>query len=234
MIEKPGKKARVRNPAQTRENLLKATVDLLAHRGADGLSLKAVARAANVSRAVAYQHFDDRDHLLREAKIWLSNRLLDSVKDLDSSSMEAQVSSVARVVLGNREAYRVLIADALGGKDLDSEHPLHKVVGQMLEHSRASGDARGDIDVEILSFIMIGSVATLVMLSWRHEAAGIEELAARFTREWGRMLRQGIFAKSDQSAVKLRAAPMPSPRRSKPPARRPANRLPPPPRDKSR
>jgi AcrR family transcriptional regulator len=209
MIKKPGKKARIRNPAQTRENLLKATVKLLAQRGADALSMKEVARAADVSRAVAYQHFDDRDHLLRQAKIWLSDRLLDSVKDLDASSMESQVNSVAKVVLGNREAYRVLIADALAGKDLDSEHPLHKVVRQMLEHSRASGDARDDIDVEILSFIMIGSVATLVMLSWRHEGTGIDALAARFTGEWGRILRQGMFTKSHRSAAKKRVPALP-------------------------
>jgi AcrR family transcriptional regulator len=204
MIKKPGKKPRVRNPAQTRAKLLGATIDLLAHRGADGLSMKEVARAANVSRAVAYQHFADRDHLLREAKSWLSDRLLDSVKDLDSSSMEAQVNSVAKVVLRNREAYRVLIADALAGKDVDSDHPLHKVVGRMLEHSKASGDARDDIDVEILSFIMIGSIATLVMLSWRSDEAGVDDLAARFTDEWGRILRQGILMKSKRSPRKRR------------------------------
>jgi AcrR family transcriptional regulator len=204
MIKKPGKKPRVRNPAQTRAKLLGATIDLLAHRGADGLSMKEVARAANVSRAVAYQHFADRDHLLREAKSWLSDRLLDSVKDLDSSSMEAQVNSVAKVVLRNREAYRVLIADALAGKDVDSDHPLHKVVGRMLEHSKASGDARDDIDVEILSFIMIGSIATLVMLSWRSDEAGVDDLAARFTDEWGRILRQGILMKSKRSPRKPR------------------------------
>jgi AcrR family transcriptional regulator len=214
MIKKPGKQPRVRNPAQTRAKLLRATIDLLAHRGADGLSMKEVARAANVSRAVAYQHFADRDHLLREAQSWLSDRLLDSVKDLDSSSMEAQVNSVAKVVLRNREAYRVLIADALAGKDVDSEHPLHKVVGRMLEHSKASGDARDDIDVEILSFIMIGSVATLVMLSWRSDEAGIDALAARFTAEWGRILRQGMFMKAKRSARRRREGPVRPPPRS--------------------
>jgi AcrR family transcriptional regulator len=230
MPKKPVKKTRVRNPARTRANLLKATIDLLAQRGADGLSLKEVARAANVSRAVAYQHFDDRDHLLREAKTWLSDRLLDSVKDLDSSSMEAQVNSVAMIVLGNREAYRVLIADALAGKDVDSEHPLHEVVRQMLEHSRSIGDARADIDAEILSFIMIGSIATLVMLSWRHEQAGIDNLAARFTREWGRILRQGVFTKPDLREVKRPAASMRSTPRSKNASRRQTKRPPAPPR----
>jgi AcrR family transcriptional regulator len=215
MMKKPGKKARVRNPAQTRAKLLRATIDLLAHRGADGLSMKEVARAANVSRAVAYQHFADRDDLLREAKIWLSDRLLDSVKDLDASSMEAQVNSVSKVVLRNREAYRVLIADALAGKDVDAEHPLHKVVSRMLEHSKASGDARDDIDVEILSFIMIGSIATLVMLSWRSAEAGVDELAERFTGEWGRILRQGIFMKTEQSPRKRLASPAASPRRAR-------------------
>src|SRR3546814_21175007 len=72
-------KTRTRNPEQTRAKLLQATIDLLADKGADALSLKEAARIAKVSRGVAYQHFQDRDHLLREAKAWLSDRLIDSL-----------------------------------------------------------------------------------------------------------------------------------------------------------
>src|SRR3546814_19457829 len=64
-------KTRTRKPEQTRAKLLQATIDLLADKGADALSLKEAARIAKVSRGVAYQHFQDRDHLLREAKAWL-------------------------------------------------------------------------------------------------------------------------------------------------------------------
>jgi len=173
--------------------LLKATIDLVAEKGAGALSVKEVARTANVSRQAAYQHFEDRDHLLREAKMSLADRLLESIVDFDSASMEEQVNYVARVVLGNREASRLLIADALAGKDLDAQHPLYRVVVRMLEDFRASGDARNDIDVEVLSFVMIGSIATMVMLSWRHPSADVELLARRFTKEWTRILRQGIF-----------------------------------------
>src|SRR3546814_6819334 len=53
-------KTRTRNPEQTRAKLLQATIDLLADKGADALSLKEAARIAKVSRGVAYQHFQDR------------------------------------------------------------------------------------------------------------------------------------------------------------------------------
>jgi len=109
---KPTGKKRIRNPKQTRAKLLQATIGLVADNGAETLSLKEAARVANVSRGVAYQHFEDRDHLLREAKTWIAGQLLESVKEVHSFSMEESVNHVARLVLNNREATRLLVADA--------------------------------------------------------------------------------------------------------------------------
>ena len=81
-------KPRIRNPQQTRAKLLKATADLVAAKGSDALSLKEAARVAKVSRGVVYQHFDDREHLLREAQSWLLKQLTESVKAMDSRTME--------------------------------------------------------------------------------------------------------------------------------------------------
>src|SRR3546814_7147696 len=99
-----------------------ATIDLLADKGADALSLKEAARIAKVSRGVAYQHFQDRDHLLREAKAWLSDRLIDSLGgERSPESTLDRVYVSARLVLNNREEARVMIADALAGKELRTE-----------------------------------------------------------------------------------------------------------------
>lgn len=212
MSERSPAKSRTRNPSQTRAKLLQATIDLVAEKGADALSLKEAARIAKVSRGVAYQHFEDRDHLLREAKAWLSERLLESVTgELDPDSTEDRVHRVAKLILNNREASRVLLADALAGKDFRADQPLHRLLLGALEHFTASGQARDDMDLEVLSFILLGSVASIIMLSYQHDG-DIDSLAERFTTEWTRILRKGIFV-SDSDKPRSSSENKPSHRR---------------------
>lgn len=194
----PRTKQRNRNPEQTRARLLQATIGLVAEKGADALSLKEAARIAKVSRGAAYQHFEDRDHLLREAKSWISERLMEAVAEVDSASMDEHVEQIARLVLNNREASTLLVADALAGRSLDASHPLYKLTLKVLEGFRAGGGARSDTDVEVLSVIMLGTVATLIMLSHLPGGGDTGDLARRFTREWTRILREGIFRKPDE------------------------------------
>jgi AcrR family transcriptional regulator len=198
------KKPRVRNPGKTREKLLQATVDLLAEKGPDALSLKEAARNANVSRGVAYQHFEDKDHLLAEAKAWISDRLFDSAKDIQpalkkknvQSVMEERVSASAKIVLNNRDAARLLIVDALAGKALDTGHPLYKMVVADLEALKASGGVRKDADIEMLTYILLGAVSTTIMLSHIPNAGTPDQLAERFSAEWTRLLRDGMIDKA--------------------------------------
>lgn len=186
-------KTRIRNPEQTRAKLLQATIDLLADKGADALSLKEAARIAKVSRGVAYQHFEDRDHLLREAKAWLSERLIESLGgERNPESTHDRVYLSARLVLNNREAARVMLADALAGKELRADQPLYQLLMVSLQQFTASGDARPDMDLEVLSFTLLGSIASIIMLSYQHEG-DVDELARRFADEYARILRDGIF-----------------------------------------
>lgn len=217
----PAKKPRIRNPEQTRAKLLQATIDLLAEKGPDALSLKEAARVADVSRGVAYQHFADREHLLRDAKAWMSDRLFESVVELNSASLEENVNHIAKLVLSNREAAALLVADALNGKALDADHPLYKLVLKDLEALKASGNARQDFDVEIMSFIMLGSIATLVMLSRAQGNVDIEVLAERFTTDWTRILRQGLFVEKAHPVKTAHQTEKPSAKTARPKARQP-------------
>ena len=93
------------------------------------------------------------------------------------------------------EASKLLITDAMAGKDLAREHPLHKLVSGALKELKASGKARADIDLEILTYIMFGSIASTIMLGEQRKGQDVDELAERFTNEWNRILVQGIFTK---------------------------------------
>lgn len=189
------KKQRVRNPTQTRAKLLQATIDLVGDKGVDALSLKEAAKKANLSRGVAYQHFKDRDHLLIEAKRWISNRLQDGVTRFIGASLHDRVIYTTKLVLRNPEASKLLIADALAGRDLDPQHPLYKLVQKMLRQLIASGKARADIDLKIMTYIMLGTIATTIMLGEQHKGGDLDAVAERFTNEWAHILRDGIFAK---------------------------------------
>ena len=191
-VAPPPRKTHIRNPEQTRARLLQATVELLALKGPDALSIKEAAQLANVSRGVAYQHFSDRDHLLREAKGWITERLLESIQTSSVASADDVMLHVARLIMQNRDAATLLVADAIAGRELSSEHPINKMVGQALKHMQSTGEARADLDVEILAYIFLGMTSTLVMLS-RLPESDSEELAQRFTRELSNFMRHGIF-----------------------------------------
>ena len=190
------RKLRIRNPIQTRRKLLQAAVDLVAAKGPEALSLKEAAQKANLSRGVAYQHFKDRDHLLREARSWISNRLQDGVTRFNGASLHDRVIYTTKLILDNQEASKLMIADALAGRDLDPHHPLYKLVKKMLRQLIASGRARADIDLEITTYIMLGTIATTIMLAEQHKGGDMNALAERFTKEWRHILRDGIFAKN--------------------------------------
>ncbi|HEY0914154.1 MAG TPA: TetR/AcrR family transcriptional regulator [Solimonas sp.] len=191
--ETAARKPRIRNPVQTRARLLQATVELLARKGPDGLSIKEAAELAEVSRGVAYQHFEDRDHLLREAKGWITERLLESMKDSGVAVADDVLLHTARLVLKNRDATTLLISDAIAGRELLPAHPINRLLRLSLEQLKKNGEARADLDIEILSYIFLGMTSTLVMLS-RIPDSDPEELAQRFARELSAFMREGIFS----------------------------------------
>ena len=115
---------------------------LVGEKGAEGLSLKEAALRANVSRGVAYMHFDDRDQLLSEAQTWISERLQEGVKRFDrDASMYDRILYTTKLVLEHPEASKLMISGALAGKDLNLQHPLYKLVSKMLRQHTASGVA---------------------------------------------------------------------------------------------
>jgi AcrR family transcriptional regulator len=195
MPRKPkSQKKHIRNPVATRVKLLQATIELVSEKGAAALSLKEAAIRAKVSRGVAYMHFDDRAQLLREAKQWIAEELHNSVMHFsEDESRHDRTFHTTKLVLKHPEAARVMITEAMSGNDLNRGHPLYKLVVNLLKQHKASGRARPDIDVEIMTYIMFGSIAATIMLGAQCKGDDIDSLAERFTDEWDRMMEHGIF-----------------------------------------
>jgi hypothetical protein len=58
-----------------------------------------------------------------------------------------------------------------------------------------SGKARADMDLEIMTYIMFGSIASTIMLGEQRKGDDVDELSERFTNQWNRILLEGIFLK---------------------------------------
>jgi AcrR family transcriptional regulator len=203
MIQMLQKTKIIRNRQHTRARLLQAAVDLAADGGSRGVSMKAAARRANLSRGVAYQHFKDRDHMLSEAKRWISDRLADGVKTIGVVPLAERVRDSALVMLNNPEAAKLLIADALteGGR---AHRRLFDMVLKSLNQFKASGVVRADVDAEVFTYISLASNVAALILHYARKKDRVEVTADRFAKEWVALLRKGLF--SDQVG-RRRSAP---------------------------
>lgn len=187
---------RVRNPAQTREKLLRAAVDLIAESGVAAVSLRQAARRAKVSRASAYIYFDDRNQLLNEATLWITDELQAAVKHSDKYvHLYDRVLSTVKLVLKHPEAAKLMIVAAMNGTNLDQEHPLYKLVHHRLRDLKKDGKLRADVDLETMAYINFGSLASCIMLAAQSKGDELDEIAVRFANEWTRSLEQGIFVR---------------------------------------
>jgi hypothetical protein len=80
----------------------------------------------------------------------------------------------------------------------------------MLKELKASGKARADIDVEILTYITFGSIASTIMLGAQRKGEDLDTLSERFANEWNRILEKGIFVRKtrrDAGGKELRRKP---------------------------
>jgi AcrR family transcriptional regulator len=193
-IKSKPKKKRTRNPVETRAKLIKATIELVSEKGAAALSLKEAASRAKVSRGVAYMHFVDREQLLTEARAWIAEGLQNGVTRFEEgTSLHDRTFYTTKVALSHPEACKLLIESAMAGTDLDRGHPLYNLVLRLLKELQASGRARPGMDVEMMTYIMFGSIAATIVFGAQRKGDDPDWLSERFANEWNRIMEQGIY-----------------------------------------
>lgn len=92
-------------PEERRAHLLDCAGDVLLDRGADAVTLDAVASRAEVTRALLYHYFDSRDDLLVELFVTVSERFDHRFGEITDSvsSIDELVESVVGVYLDESE-----------------------------------------------------------------------------------------------------------------------------------
>jgi AcrR family transcriptional regulator len=118
-IENPFQKRFRYHHGQLREALIAAALDILEREGIDHLSLRALARATNVTQAAPYSHFKDKDDLLSVvAETGFQRLALQMAEDAAGTHnvqerIEKLMGSYIRFAVANRALFQLMFSREL-------------------------------------------------------------------------------------------------------------------------
>jgi AcrR family transcriptional regulator len=135
-------------PTRTREQqreastsaILDAAVELYAHSGPDGASLRKVARSAGLTHALVSRYFGSKDGLVAAVGDHLVAHVTAEVAAMTAADVEG-FTELLRSARENRSMTKLLIRAALG--DLDPDR-FPGCLGGLEQRSPVSGDQQSD------------------------------------------------------------------------------------------
>jgi AcrR family transcriptional regulator len=181
-----GKKGRNKGYDATHQAIIDVTVRLISEKGAEALSIAAVARAAEIDRTTLYYHFADREALLATAKEWSSAQL--TLGFIPTAPRAERTAHISRFVLENPELIKLWIGDFISPGNIRHLYPQwDALVSSMAKNLRHHGDA---IDAEVYCTIMLTAafIAPRVYKNSVRPDLGIETIIQRFASEQTRVL----------------------------------------------
>jgi len=191
----------IRNPQSTREAILDAARGILAGEGIEGLSVSAVAEAANVNRGTAYMHFESREALVAETIASVSEILLRSVYGEDAWNDDIDVEAIdhteltgriASFAMDNPDLCKVWLLQVIASSNPSADAFWRKFL-TCLQGFVKTPRAQQDVDAEVLSVLVLAG--SFLWPIWSHagslDEAGKRAAAQRFSRELTRLSAHG-------------------------------------------
>ena len=190
--------ARPYHHGDLRRALLEAALAILRERGPEGLTLRAVARAAGVSQTAPYRHFADRAALVAGvaedgfrrlfARLWQAVAAPLAPDETERARLQRLALEYLRFALEHPAEYRIMFGNALGGAQLEgSSVPLpasfteaRASVFALLREGIAQLQARGIVRSEDASAMALSAWALmhgLAMLTLDGQVAQAGEIA---------------------------------------------------------
>lgn len=197
---------RERRRRHTREALLGAGVDVIARVGVSGLTISSITEAADVALGSFYNHFEDREHYLRELFVEQTFEWLDDVRSTRRAGFEDEADRLAAATImvvrrsQERPAWGIFIAEALAAAELTNSDLIADLIVPVIE----GGSERGSFTVSdpvLAARLVLGLIRqSLIHLSKSEGGADIEsDMAATVLRMLG--TQSGAVQRSVDRAI---------------------------------
>jgi AcrR family transcriptional regulator len=158
--------------AQSHEAIVRATLELLAEVGFERLTMEQVQRRAGVGKATIYRRWASKSELVKEAIQFFSAEL--PVPDTGALRTDYAIVAAAVVAIAQDRNAALLMPRLLTEVSHDPElhaiftaqlvEPRRAVVRTLFERAIARGEVRDDVDVELVTDMLVGPVLYRFMI----------------------------------------------------------------------
>ncbi len=171
----------MRNPAATKEKILRQSGQLFNTRGYKATSIRDITDATGYTKGAIYRHFQNKDELELETLSHLSRQMFDSIRDRIKAQKTA--GTKLRTIFKFFETY-ISAPPVQGGCPLmnvaieaDDAHPqlrkravlmldlLRDSIDTILRNGMKYGQLKKDIDREYYATVIIASLEGAIMMS---------------------------------------------------------------------
>jgi AcrR family transcriptional regulator len=191
-MDKGTGKRRGRNRAfdETHRAMIETAVRLISEKGADALSIAAVAREMKIDRTTVYYHFASREALLRTVSDWATEQLARGMDTGASQVMRA--AEISRFVLDHPALIKLWIDGFVSGSDIRESYTRWDELVAGLRERFAREQPGEEIDVEVYAVMLLTAaiIGPRVYANSVRPGASIESIVERFLREEQRVLRR--------------------------------------------
>ncbi len=174
---------------ETHAELIETAVRLIADKGVEALSMAALAREVGINRTTVYYHFDNREILIEEVKVWSAGMLADAFKP--DKPPQVRMAHIYRFVLENPELLKMWIDDCLAAGDIRTLYPnWDELVSGIRSHFHDT-ELEGSVDPEVfcVNLLLNAFIGPLVFRQSVCPEADIAMVVDRFKTESMRMLQ---------------------------------------------
>ena len=170
--------------------MIETAVRLISEKGADALSVAALAREMGIDRTTVYYHFENREALLHAVSSWATEQL---AKGMDLGISQPQrTEEINRFVRDNPALIKLWIDEFVSGSDIREVYSQwdEMVAGirQRFERQRPGEE----VDAEVYCVMMLAAaiIGPRVFANSVDPDASPEAILVRFMKEEQRMLRR--------------------------------------------
>jgi AcrR family transcriptional regulator len=147
-----------------REQIVEATLDLVAGRGVDATTITRIATAVGVTEGALYRHFESREDILRAASDAMRERAFQWITASSNPNVlerlrEMAESHASRLSADTQRLFFMPFAFIVSNPDLGlREHTREghrkniKVLAKIIDEGKAQGSIRADVDSELVAW----------------------------------------------------------------------------------
>ena len=178
----------------THREMIETAVRMISEKGADALSIAALAREMGINRTTVYYHFDNREELIHAVTSWASAEL---AKGMDLAvPVPERIGLISRFVLENPELIKLWIDDFITGTDIRKSYTRWDELVEAMRRQFVElyPDDPPDAEVYCVTLIAGSIIGPRVFANSIDRNASIDSIVERFLREQQRTLtRDGVM-----------------------------------------